>query len=1121
MKKLLSFIKSKILMLILALVLPLSATGVVLTFSDYLKTSASTLSYNTSYISEATLTNGNFNSSTSTDSLSTSLSGWTGQKPSSSATAGIINVGTSFSGSRYYLEENPLAKASDKKILMINSKTSSSGSYQPSQQGYVSSVISLATNSYYCFKVSFKSANFNNDNTFGSIYLTGLVDEDGNNVEAAFKKISSDNWVTYNFFLATGNTSQTVKLGLWLGGSENNNKSSGVVFFDDCHLFQYSENAFWSQYKANANNSYTQEYTIGASTETKEFKTTNLTDLREDNSLDFTGFNFDFENGIYTNDAQPVSQWSKTGNGSARVFNVSSPEFFKTQTGYDFVGSNLSCKVNLDGTIALTNNQYVLGLWANDGYVKLTSKDIEINTNTIYKITAYYKIASIENGSAYMIVSENNNVLEAYNLPTDYYTLATEQRSAALSTNGSSKFINEYKTVEFYVKGGPLYNSSINLALALGSDEESATGAITFDDITIERASSNDYENASNKIALGTISGSTTVTNGAFNIVSFDADSTAPYSADNWEVSNSGNLAFAGVINTSQDEYAKYVALYNEYNANGVEDGDNPYVWASFYPTAPGNANGSTTTTNNAMMLANINTGTQTLKSSDIELSSNTKAVLSFAFKSTANVNIKVVSSTDIKLYESGNISSGVWKNYEIYFSSADSSTTLHIEITLSSTNAGFAFFDNFEFYTDVSDETFSEKVESATGRESDFGVVDMSNNYFNLTTNDITDDLETSSAAAYTSELVSGNADSNLAGVVKSTKFDNTSALYIDGEDTPVFFFSNQTIGSRRIQSKYSISLTSGYYMLSFKVKTNFIKAESELDEDKTYNYGLTVGLSNFDYVKNIRCDDNYEVYKIYLHPTESTTSTLYLEFVSDSLDTLGSAVVYDIALSNDSSVETDYEQVSSTIKSDDYALNANRVAIAKVSDAEESEETDEDEQDTDNSTATNNNLNWSLIISGVITGLAIILAVVFSVLKNIKIKKIEIKRKESYDRKSSLEINALKKRAEEQQRVEAKEVKTNVDKLQTELDRLEKEHKEKVVALRASDKDKVSKETDKEFRDFAKKRAVIAEKIDSLNKKIEDIKSPEYLLNLERKLYAQDEAEKRTLKKASKKNK
>ena len=89
----------------------------------------------------------------------------------------------------------------------------------------------------------------------------------------------------------------------------------------------------------------------------------------------------------------------------------------------------------------------------------------------------------------------------------------------------------------------------------------------------------------------------------------------------------------------------------------------------------------------------------------------------------------------------------------------------------------------------------------------------------------------------------------------------------------------------------------------------------------------------------------------------------------------------------------------------------------------------------------------------------------------------------------------------------------------MRKELGNLEQEHKQKVVDLRKQDKGEVSKTTDKEFKHFAQKRTVIAERIDSLNKQIEQMNSPEYLLNLERKLFAQEEMKQKELYKASKK--
>ncbi|MBR1890177.1 MAG: hypothetical protein IJ817_00645 [Clostridia bacterium] len=1260
MKKILNFIKNKILMFIFALILPLSATGVALSFAnqDSAKADSDSTTYYNSYTSEVSLTNSNFNSSSSNYSISTSLSGWTGQNNDKKTTGGIINVGTSFQTymtSTYHLSKNPgSARTTDKKILMINSQISGSGNYDTARQGYKSSDVTLASNSFYSFQVAFKSDTnylsntvydstgetvnetgksisksvfeatpfaetigdnvylsftyrsatyyvaksltalgtladdienlttdtvfYEDDNfigikestgdafyvkradyvdnkllagtqtyqcalkwdgskyaievgteyfkartdytslgdhTFGSMYLSGLKDSDGNNVDAQFVEVSSRGWVTYYFFVATGDQEQTVNLELWLGSKEFGHNSSGVVFFDDCHVYQYSANAFWNMYKKYADANYTQEVTSGGVTTTQTYDCSTLVDLSINDNLDTSAFNFDFENGEYNTDAQPVKLWTKTGSGNARVFNVGASSFFKSTTGYDFVGSDMSCKVDLSGDITLTKNQYVLGLWTNKNSVKVTSNDIAVDANTVYKVTAYYKVAGISDGNAYMFVSENDNVLLSYDLDEDDYTLASEASSSALSATGSNSFINNYSTVEFYIKGNALYNSSANISFGLGNGSETATGCIVIDDITITRASSSDYENATNKIVLGGSleAGSASVPNGNFNVVSFEKDATYPLSATSWTAESGSGLTFAGVINTLQSEYDRYVALYNENKDAGVESTKNPYYWASYSTTSPKNANNRNDVSDNVYMLANITSSWQTLQSSMLSLAANSTSKLAFAFKTGESINVKLFDSNGILLFESGNITSaGLWKTYEIYVKSFSGASQIYAVVEFgnkTTTTTGFAYLDNFVFST-VDSAVFEEKSATAEGNSDLFGVADLSNFYLNVTNTDLTSGTN----GAY-SGVSTGS--SNHGEITTGEELKTNSIYALDDETAKAFYFNNQVVGSYAITSNYGIDLSEGYYTLSFKVKTYFAVAEEDLDSDTTYSYGVTVGLTGYDYMKNIRSDDGYETYTIYLHPTESKTANLYISFVSDKNETRGSAVVYDIALTESDSDA--YSTANSTFTSKSYDLNTDRIMIAKASGAsEDEEESTDDETDEESTPASNNALNWSLIISGVITGLAIILAVVFTIMKNIKVKKIEVKRKESYDRKSSLELNAIKKRAEAQQKAEIKELQESVDKLQAEIDRLEKEHKQTVVQLRQHDQGKVSKTTDKEFKSFAKKRTVIAEKIANLNGQIENIKSPEYLLTLERRIYAKDEMEKRELKKQSK---
>lgn len=226
----------------------------------------------------------------------------------------------------------------------------------------------------------------------------------------------------------------------------------------------------------------------------------------------------------------------------------------------------------------------------------------------------------------------------------------------------------------------------------------------------------------------------------------------------------------------------------------------------------------------------------------------------------------------------------------------------------------------------------------------------------------------------------------------------------------------------------------------------------------------------------------------------------------------------IYDIAF--EESDETAYTTASDTIDGKNYDINEDRVFIsnAESDDSTTDDDTSDDTTTDEDTTTSNNNFNW-LIIPSLITGLAIVIAVVGSILRKIKIKKVERKKKETYDRKSSLNVDAIKLKARKQRDDEILEVKSTIDKFQKELDNLEQLHKQKVLNLREKDKGQVSKETDKEFKVFAQKRTVIVEKIDSLNKQIENLSTPEYLLSLERKVAAKEEMKQKELAKVSKK--
>ena len=1313
MKKL-KQLKSKILMFIFALVLPLSASGMVYTMTDLSVARAddttTTANYYSGYLEEVTLSNNNFNSSTSTYSISTSLSGWTGQVTDRKTTAGIINVGNTFQNymtGTYRLSNNPLAKAVDKHILMINSKTANSEQYDTAKQGYKSSSITLDPNSYYSFQVSFKSdtnydsyttyeefgkitqdthiakstfeaANFGNlddetyisfsynsrtyylrkalteegttlqsdlenveffyeetadtdeseesdtaeettplyvgfmyndgtgekpvyvdksfveevsvneetqynirsgavlytcdieytnedsnqryllsaekqipyyttkteytslnDYVFGSIYLSGLTDAEGNDVKAEYVRVNSKEWVTFYFFVATGSEEQTVTLDLWLG-SMKGQESSGVVFFDDCHVYKYSENTFWKTYQNYYGRNYTQEGTSESGSSVDTIDCSMLLDLRSNTELDFSSHNFDFEEGAFNDELSSLKNWTKSGSGNAQVFNVNAPQYFKSVTGYDYVGSNLSCEVELDDLdqVTITPNNHILALWADGNFVKVKSNDIDINSNEIYKVTAYYKISELSSGSVYMFVEENDNIYAAYKLAENEYTLTEETSSSAVSSNGTDNFTNSYGTIEFYIKGGVHYNSSVNISLGLGSSEESATGCVLFDDIKVEKATTTDYDAATNKVELDAKSGTQSIANGNFNNVTIDETLNRPYAPQNWTLTSGNGLSFGGVINTEASQYASYRQMYEQY-AETLEDRENPYLWAYLYGN-PRNSENNTSMPDNVLMLGNVNKTWQKAKSDNITLTASSTSKISFNYKTlgindVGAIKVTLYGEDGFKLFESAElVTNGRWQTYEIYLRTLAGENTVYLEIdfgTSEETTEGVAYLDNFTLTT-VESSVYEEKANVEDNSYTTFGVVDMTDNYLNLPVNVITDDLNESYTPAYTGSVVSANNGVIVdGGIVLSDKFkpisDDNKGFYIEKEDEneeskKVFFMTSTGVGSYNIDSNFYLDLTANnYYQLTFKVKTNFNYTNDgvELDSDKTYSYGAVVGLTGFDYATGIVSNDQYETYTLYFHATEDASAKLHFGLVCDSIETSGSVVIYDVELTEFSEEDGQeaFDAANETFTGRNYDLNEDKVFVAESENATDDDTTDDDTT-TDESTDSPQDFNW-LWIPTLITGLAIVIAVIGWAMRKVKIKKIERKRLETYDRTSSLHIDAIKLKAKQQKEADIAKVKETISKFEKELENLEQEHKQKVVDLRKQDKGEVSKTTDKEFKHFAQKRTVIAERIDSLNKQIEQMNSPEYLLNLERKLFAQEEMKQKELYKASKK--
>ena len=255
-----NIIKNKCLKMTAAFLFPFALFSGGMALSQSKTMAEENVEYVYNYHEAETLSNSDFTQGSKPYQKGDSLSGWSAIETDSRASGMLIDVGSgentgdendetkTFSNNKdnYMLINNPGSNgpSSDTRILMINSKEKLSQKNVPAYKGYRSAQITLKKNSFYRFSVSALAMLNGDDYVKASIYLSGIKNAEGEDIELGYENITSSNWKEYFFFVATGNEEQTVTLDLYLG-SRTAERSEGAVFFDNASVMRYSENEFY------------------------------------------------------------------------------------------------------------------------------------------------------------------------------------------------------------------------------------------------------------------------------------------------------------------------------------------------------------------------------------------------------------------------------------------------------------------------------------------------------------------------------------------------------------------------------------------------------------------------------------------------------------------------------------------------------------------------------------------------------------------------------------------------------------------------------------------------------------------------------------------------------------
>ncbi len=985
------------------------------------------------YSASVAISNENFEnpSITSSTNLPTDASSWTAINKPETVTAGIITLDTDIVTTEkvensYKLSSLPrqYTGMSDKQVLMINAGTSTASS------GYKSSDISLSNSTGYVIK--FKA--YTQKGAFGSARLSGNAElEKSSNI---LNINTNGMWVEHKIYVKTNNlSSETVNLELWLGTSFGS-KSTGAVFFDSISANSYDDASF---------NTLLQN---DKSTKAK-YKYISL----ESEQVEGFVMNSSFETELSENDWK-ISNKSNLHSASQTINGRFNIEIFNKD----------DTKINDD--IQNTNvygNQYALVINnLEKGHVGYESSYFTAEKNTLYKLSFLAKTGSLENGATVKLIERNPYTNQTKSDGTDnpYYYNGSSYESQTFTINDikttdyTSSYSNDWKEYSFYIKGNSLINTELNLEVWLGTEEADEKGYALFDNFTMQKITSNDYSSNSSNGTIANLNKYTTETdfkNGTFNLINIDSvNDSYPYTPENWTLSSKNENATIknGIINTAT-------------LTNPVIEAINPS-----YPN------------NNVLMIGNITSNNQKYTSSSVKLSADSYSKLTIDVLTTelnaAKAGIKLVCDGDT-LGEIVNIdTNGSWKSYTILIHTGyeEKEVTLQLSLGENAEGTGYALFDNIILNTSLTEENYSSL---AADKKIDLVKNDWSN-IPSASTGEIPgiyapNDWDINSHEGDVGTITAGVIDSSKYGTAEgynATEWDAPG--HPTNEGTNLLMIKSVGDNYYTYQSKNSYKFESdNYYKVSVTLKTDNLSQQEDSKKTNTknnsvYPYGASVSLDGIEAeFTGINTDSEWKTYTMYINCTKESNVKLQLSLGSEN--SLTSGVVYYSTTSVEKITSEEYTNGIKPLEEDSSIDNILAVGNTDV----------EEEQDDENKDNGGVSFNW-LLVPSIITGLAILVAVVGVILRNVKRKshkKPKIEKpysKDNYKKLASshkIELGQFKEqkfKLEAKQNSIAEQLNIAKQKNSPEAEKLEQEYKNIQAKLEQVEKNK--QESNKRYR-------------------------------------------------------
>lgn len=863
--------------------------------------------------------------------------------------------------------------------LMIN------GMNNDTKYAFKTPDFTLEANSYYEISVLAKVTSDNGG--FGTIVLDGL----SNTHQANSIRITDQSWDTYSFYVSTGaNLEEKVNLQLWLGSATET--STDAVFYNKITMKRYSQSAF-------------------ASEPNKDIagKTLNI-DLEKYDEIKLFD-NQDFSTSL-TNSWTPILfENNNTTTTLCDVYDISG----------DYPSSLSELGITKPYSIGNLGNSSALLMYNKESASQgIASTPFTIERDCVYRLSVWAKSdCGATNGATIQLIEQNAT--------QGQQVVSSQSVTTSITENPS---FNDWTQYNFYIKGNPFHNSILQLRLLLGTDTTPTDGYVWFDEISMQRVTYTEYS-----APLGTNvqvnldkSATTTILNGEFTSVNNDTTSNVgTLTPANWTLSSSDTNfdledAMSGVIPTRSDLFNTTIEKLKE-NSHYTSI-NNPGLTPDETLSTINN------TKNKVLLIGNGNQKTsQTYTSDEFTLEGSKFYRISFLVQTqgvtpsaTSGVTLKLKTS-DKTIYEySGIANEGSWDSYAVYLSTDTDASTCSIELTLDN-STGYALFDKvlLQSFDDEESSTLDFDHSSIAHK---YKAVETKNTFDNYVQNDhVTDQYY--EPFDWKFSVTNNNQLADIkAGV---TKYNHENVLSIS---------SDRDIYATYEYSKPYSFTADNYYKLSITLKTDTLGQleglEESDEEGNVYPFGVYLNLSNVGTFKGINTKDErgngYKTYTFYIAPNISTTSTLSISLGSDHALTYGSVYVQNISLEtieNSSAFETQTAGLDSN-----YNIIVNNI-----------ENTDEDNSSPSDTNSGGSDLRLDFVIPSVLLAFAILVAIVGTLLRRIKIRK-KPKVKTSYDRRKTVEVQMNKQERIDLRQSIIEDLKAEINDIDEQTDLINKEY-------------------------------------------------------------------------------